>query len=373
MEKGPLEYQPQYAAYYKMYHTILPPRQAYSFFPTEQNIRSKANPKNPERLIYYGMQQLEPQEHAKLEEFAKFKATLSPNDQALANQFSQKETFRFIAANKFRYSKAAEDMKKYLKWRADSYPMKLNDALANIIQSKFLMVIGRDFYFRPIIFFDVVILSKIIKDGAKVEDVGKVGIFMLEHVLHYMMLPGQVENWIGIIDVQKQGLSDLPLSALGEVIKVFTSCYKSRTAKIFIVNTTILTSALWTAVSAFIEKGTKVKIMLSSESYPQEMKDMIHPEQVFERLGGWLKEPAVAWPPNFENRHFMKDEGVLLKEEDYKKKLGECNRLIPPPDLAKQYAPSRDKTCSINKPFYFLDKIVTMSTYNEVSDVKSYP
>ena len=235
------------------------------------------------------------------------------------------------------------------------------------------MVCGRDTYFRPIIYFDMVVLNKLIKEGTKLEDISTIGIFILEHVLHYMMLPGQIENWVGIVDVQKQGFTDLPLSAFGEVIKIFTSSYKSRTAKIFIVNTTLLTSALWTPVSAFLEKGTKVKIMLSSDPIPPEMKAMIHPAQILERLGGWMKEPVVAWPPTMESRDFVLDENMLLKEDDYKKKLSENSRLVPSPELAKEFSSTRDKSCDTgNRPLYLLDKIVTLTAYNEVADVKSY-
>lgn len=38
--------------------------------------------------------------------------------------------------------------------------------------------------------------------------------YLLNFVIEYLMLPGQVENWVFIIDLNKTGLSDLPISVM---------------------------------------------------------------------------------------------------------------------------------------------------------------
>ena len=69
----------------------------------------------------------------KIEEFRKYLATLPKEDQDVCATYAQKETFRFIAAHKYRYKKAAEDMKRFKKWQADTYPIKLNPTLVKLI------------------------------------------------------------------------------------------------------------------------------------------------------------------------------------------------------------------------------------------------
>ena len=39
----------------------------------------------------------------------------------------------------------------------------------------------------------------------------KVITIFLEHVIGTMMIPGQVENWITIMDLNKMGLTSLPM------------------------------------------------------------------------------------------------------------------------------------------------------------------
>jgi len=37
---------------------------------------------------------------------------------------------------------------------------------------------------------------------------------IFEHILHYMMVPGKVENWVVIIDLIDLGLATMPYSVI---------------------------------------------------------------------------------------------------------------------------------------------------------------
>jgi len=37
---------------------------------------------------------------------------------------------------------------------------------------------------------------------------------LFEHILHYMMVPGKVENWVVIIDLIDLGLATVPYSVI---------------------------------------------------------------------------------------------------------------------------------------------------------------
>ena len=235
------------------------------------------------------------------------------------------------------------------------------------------MIYGRDACFRPIIHLDLVILGKLVKEGYAAEDISKAGVFVMEHIIHYMLLEGQIENWVIVVDIQKQGLSELPITAFGNVLKMFSGAYKSRAAKIFILNTTLLTYALWKAVSIFLEKGTRVKIVLTTDAVPPELNQSIHPAQLPEKLGGWLKEPEIAWPPAIPNRDFVLDEKCIVNEDIYKKLLAANPAMIPSPELSNEYISTRSTNeGKANRELFLKDKVVTLTYYNTVSSVKPY-
>ena len=54
-------------------------------------------------------------------------------DQEICATYEQKETYRFIAAHKYRYKKVVEDMKRYKTWLSNTYPIKLNPTLVKLI------------------------------------------------------------------------------------------------------------------------------------------------------------------------------------------------------------------------------------------------
>ena len=84
-------------------------------------------------MIYYGGKQLYPEELASLASFQPFLVSLSPESQQIANKFNTLETLRFLAASKFKNQDAFNEMVTYGKWKADNYPILLNDELVKIL------------------------------------------------------------------------------------------------------------------------------------------------------------------------------------------------------------------------------------------------
>ena len=74
-----------------------------------------------------------------------------------------------------------------------------------------MYVAGRDTKFRPIVHMDIPRVSIGLKQGISINALGYVGVFVLELAKHYMLVPGQVENWVLLVDLEKKSLSDLPI------------------------------------------------------------------------------------------------------------------------------------------------------------------
>ena len=82
---------------------------------------------------------------------------------------------------------------------------------------------GRDKNYRPIlyIFPEKLINTGLLNKG--LTDITFQVVWILEHVIHYMLLPRQVENWIIILDLNKTSLKKLPRKVLTIYIYIYSS------------------------------------------------------------------------------------------------------------------------------------------------------
>ncbi len=117
----------------------------------------------------------------------------------------------------------------------------------------------------------------------------------MEHTLHYLMLPGQIENWVVIVDLDKLSISDLPRKVMKRLIQCFQDSYKSRLARMVMVNATTWTKILWGIISAFVDPQTNVKIKLHKSKNPPVLNQLIHPDQLPQRFGGNAPEVTKFW------------------------------------------------------------------------------
>jgi hypothetical protein len=78
----------------------------------------------------------------------------------------------------------------------------------------FVFIAGRDTHFRPIVHLNAGKVSEAIKQGISLESMYGYGLILLEQVLHYMFLPGQIENYTIVVDLQKKNLADMPIMVI---------------------------------------------------------------------------------------------------------------------------------------------------------------
>jgi hypothetical protein len=75
----------------------------------------------------------------------------------------------------------------------------------------FVLVAGRDIKFRPIVYLNAMRVNEAVKAGISLQSMYEFGLVLLEQIVHYMFLPGQIENYTLIVDLEKKSLHDLPL------------------------------------------------------------------------------------------------------------------------------------------------------------------
>ena len=128
--------------------------------------------------------------------------------------------------------------------------------------------------------------------------------FLLEYTINNMLLPGQVENWVTLIDLGRKGLGNLPISSLKQVLNVLQTNFRCRLGLNFIVNPPTSIRVLWSCIKPFLDETTVEKVKFSNTSYSEEMLQEFNPNQVEEKYGGKAPNALNYWPPTIPDNVF---------------------------------------------------------------------
>lgn len=105
----------------------------------------------------------------------------------------------------------------------------------------------------------------------------------------------EIPSIISIIDLKEISLSDLMSKSLYELIafsiKLFQDFYPETVTKVFIINTPMMFSGLWTLIKPLFTSRTQVSIVASSNSNSEELKKFIAPELLPMAYGGSCPDP----------------------------------------------------------------------------------
>ena len=138
----------------------------------------------------------------------------------------------------------------------------------------------------------------------------------------------------------------------------------------YIVNITNFTYVLWKIFKVFLDESTRNKIHLFKESYPQEVKEVIHPSQYLKKHGGQMDEPPKPWPPAMTSSVFTYNDKQLMSEDQYQEALSKNPKMLPRPDLIQKYKSTRDPNIVPPKTYYFVDRVERRNGLNEVIEVQ---
>lgn len=118
--------------------------------------------------------------------------------------------------------------------------------------------------------------------------------FYFEYILENFLLPGQIENWVVIMDLYNMGLWSLPINNLKTIMGYLSNNYRSRLYKCYIVNTPGTISIPWNIVKGFLEQNTIDKISFYDTSIPtlknRSIFDHVNKSQLEKRYGGTAPE-----------------------------------------------------------------------------------
>jgi hypothetical protein len=114
-------------------------------------------------------------------------------------------------------------------------------------------------------------------DLIHIDNISRALIFQMEYVKKNMFLPGQVEQWNIINNVNNLKVKDLPRKELKSIIDTIQYNYNYVLYKAWGVNCTTFQVACWKVFEVFLDKETSSKISLTSQSAPKDLLAAYHP------------------------------------------------------------------------------------------------
>lgn len=169
-----------------------------------------------------------------------------------------------------------------------------------------MYVHGRDRNFRPLIVIRPRVITELgivsfllITDKTEHHDGIMACVFMMEYVRANLFIPGQVENWNLLIDLDNLGLMGIPYKSLKSFLETLQGQYRCTSARVFIMNVSYVFNVVWSTVKGFLEEHTKRKIQISKAGTCDELQALFAPNQLEVKYGG--SSPNVEgpqfWPP----------------------------------------------------------------------------
>ena len=180
---------------------------------------------------------------------------------------------------------------------------------------------GRDHHFRPLIFVIIKVIKNILGKDYNFDDINKSIIFLMNYVLKYLLIPGQIENWIIFVDFDGVGITDL-----GDFQKIITALSKrrGRVFKNYFVNIGSFLKFSLKAIIKMVSSVAKKSIILSNNELNKVLQ-LISSDNLEQKYGG--NAPNIIpggnnlFPPIMPNANYaLNGERLnIITPEEYKK------------------------------------------------------
>jgi hypothetical protein len=210
--------------------------------------------------------------------------------------YARLHALRILQQAKFDKEKALDIMMTHLNMRVKCFPIAEIDVLADL-RKGLMYWHGRDRKGRPCLVWP---LQRM--DGFTKERAIKLVLFVLEYAIRFALVPGRVENWILIVDLENVGLghSNSANRAIAKNIGILLEqVYCGRNFRTYIVS---LPWVLKSIVNTFIpaEKKDKVKF-IGKEECAAELGTLFEPHQLEKNFGGTAPNmtPEETYPFRF--------------------------------------------------------------------------
>ena len=319
---------------FKIYQKSLPPPEAYFYFPKGNEI-ILINEEKPEKSLrrIFNNVEISDFENKLLKEYKEL--IYSHPENKLPEYWDDSFNLRFIHATECNIKKSYERMIKYINWFHSMFPMEIKpgDKIYQLLNLGFLYIYGRDHHFRPIIICQPSLCQKYLELFEEKEIIDA-SIFLFQFVVNNMFIPGQIENWVMILNFEGSSPLNMP-DIVKKLIKIVSENFLSRLYKCYIYGMSFLISLLFKIICNFLEEVTVQKITILDKKNLNNLFENIRRDNVEEKFGGTapniqggignLKSPL--FPPRMPSSFFILEKEnkneILITKEEYLKLIEE--------------------------------------------------
>ena len=258
----------------------------YRYFPNENDIIIKnKNPKDNYRFIFNGMEKTA-YEKEKLEEFNKFikeKENQKNNGKFLPDWWLESDTLRFLQSANYDIKKVYNLIRENL-ISSEKAIKTIDKRIRFILNYGFLYMYGRDVHFRPIIIIEVSKSSELLdKLKYSFDELKQAMIFFMNYIVNYILLPGQIENWILICDLKDVGIGKL--SQFKNILNSLSK-FRCRVFRNYILNLGGFMRAAASGLLSILGSNSSKKIIMVENNHLEVIQEYILKENLQIKYGG---------------------------------------------------------------------------------------
>ena len=310
---------------YEIFKKSLPPKEAYYYFPKGKEVIElhEKKPEKNNRRIFINV----PFNKNEQDWLIQYKLIIASHpENKLPEYWNDGLNLAYIYSTECKLQKAYDRMINYFKWYNNFFPLNIQpgDKCVQLLNTGYLYICGRDHQFRPVIICQPYILQKNLENYSTTEILNS-SIFICQYMVNYMLIPGQIENWIMLVNMDGTSILSLP-DGIKKVINALSEYFIARLYRCYILGLNIVLRAIYKIICHFVEKTTVEKvIILDNKEDPRKFQD-INPENIEKRFGGnaldlIYDQENCLFPPRMpSNNFFLETENpkeILITEEEY--------------------------------------------------------
>jgi hypothetical protein len=140
-------------------------------------------------------------------------------------------------------------------------------------------------------------LNELSKMGVDDKTIINVGCFLIQFVITRGLIPGQVENWITIMDLKGIGLTNVPKKLLKAVVKPLQDYFKCRLYRMYAINAKWSIKILWKMAKKLVDPLTIEKFVVAGDDFSKDLLKDIDPSSLEKRYGGTCDDKSSNFFP----------------------------------------------------------------------------
>ena len=245
----------------------------------------------PQRVIFDNEEEYSESEESHFRAF--FKYCIKTQNKAFKH-YEKSHFMRILSACNYNIEEAVQELNFDHYWRLNTLPIFLTDSMKSLLQTEFYYSHGRDRSLRPIL---ILTPAVVLNSECEWDDFIMLSHFINQYVIDFMLTPGKIENWIGIINLENVSLFTFPKHYITRFLKDFFHHYHVRLRMLYVLNANFGIRCMWNVFNEFIDKSSKKNILIEGSNTHHSLCENIHPKQLQTKFGGEAENISTFWPP----------------------------------------------------------------------------